>query len=66
MAEKKNTTIVVFLTYIAYIWNTYYIEMAAGLSAELKINIKRTDKELSGFVDSSYFFIYKFIKDIPI
>lgn len=33
------------------------IEMAAGLSAEFKIEIKETDKEPSHFAGGSYFFI---------
>ena len=41
-----------------YICNTYCdIKMAAGLSAELNIKTKNTDKELSRLVGSSYFFI---------
>jgi len=56
--RNKMTTNVVYTKYTMYICNTYCnIKMAAGLSAELKIKTKNTDKELSRLVDSSYFFI---------
>ena len=43
-----------------YLCVTYCnIKTAAGLSAGLKIKAKSTDKELSGLVDSSYFFVLK-------
>lgn len=61
VSGKRNNLMknVVYIVYTMYICSTYCnIKMAAGLSAENKIKLKKTDKELSRFADSSYFFIY--------